>query len=124
MSFDERLDVQVDVDPEVTQAAVPTFLLQPLIENAIRHGLSKLTTPGYIEVAAWRAGDRLHLRVRDNGAGLPTGWTLGEHAGIGLKNTRARLEHLYGPDEYALVVSNNAEGAGACVDVTLPFRNL
>ena len=121
--FSDRLDVRVRVDPDVTAAAVPTFILQPLIENAIRHGIAKLTTPGMIELAAWRSGARLHLRVRDNGPGLPPGWRLDQHVGVGLGNTRARLTHLYGPDDFSLDVSRDDE-RGTCVDVTLPYRPL
>jgi two-component system LytT family sensor kinase len=121
--YADRLDVRVRVDPEVTSAAVPTFLLQPLIENAIRHGTSKLTAAGTIEVSAWRSGERLHLRVRDNGPGLPRGWTLGRHIGIGLRNTQARLEQLYGKGEYSLEVAPD-EDRGTYVDVTFPHRQL
>jgi two-component system, LytTR family, sensor kinase len=119
--FADRLDVHVRVDPEVTAAAVPTFLLQPLVENAIRHGTSKLTTAGEIELSAWRSGERLHLRVRDNGPGLPHRWSLDRHIGIGLGNTRARLEQLYGKSEYSLQIESE-EGRGTCVDVTFPYR--
>jgi signal transduction histidine kinase len=119
--YADRLDVRVRVDPEVTSAAVPNFLLQPIIENAIRHGTSKLTAAGTIEVSAWRSGERLHLRVRDNGPGLPRGWTLERHIGIGLSNTQARLEQLYGSDEYSLEVAPD-EDRGTCVDVTFPYR--
>ncbi len=121
--FAGRLNVQVRVDPEVTAAAVPTFFLQPLIENAIRHGVARLTTPGFIELTAWRSGERLHLRVRDNGPGLPPGWSLDRQVGIGLRNTRARLEHLYGKGQYTLEVGPDGYG-GTCVDVTLPCRSV
>jgi len=119
--FADRLDVQVRVDSEVMTAAVPTFVLQPLVENAIRHGTSKLTAAGAIELCAWRSGDRLHVRVRDNGPGLPRGWNLERHIGIGLGNTRARLEQLYGHGEYSLEVAPDDE-QGTCVDVTFPYR--
>src|SRR4029077_18183781 len=117
--FADRLDVDVRVDPEVMTAAVPTFVLQPLVENAIRHGTSKLTAAGAIELRAWRSGDRLHVRVRDNGPGLPRGWKLESNIGIGLGNTRARLEQLYGHGEYSLEVAPDDE-RGTCVDVTFP----
>ena len=119
--FADRLDVQVRVDSEVMTAAVPTFLLQPLVENAIRHGTSKLSAAGVIELCAWRSGDRLHVRVRDNGPGLPGGWSLGRHIGIGLGNTRARLEQLYGHGEYSLEVAPD-DTRGTSVDVTFPYR--
>ena len=119
--FADRLDVRVDADHEVRTAAVPTFLLQPLIENAIRHGVAKLTTPGVIALSAWRDNDRLHVRVGDNGPGLPAGWSLETHAGVGLGNTRARLEHLYGKGEFALAVTS-VGGRGTTVDITIPYR--
>jgi two-component system, LytTR family, sensor kinase len=119
--FADRLVVQVHVDPELMTAAVPTFLFQLLVENAIVHGTSKLTAAGTIELSAWRSGDRLHVRVRDNGPGLPRGWTLDRHAGIGLGNTDARLAHLYGKGDYSLDVAPT-ETRGTCVDVTFPYR--
>lgn len=119
--FAERLQVRVQADPEVLNAAVPTFLLQPLLENAIRHGTSKLSTAGVIELFAWRSGDLLHVRVRDNGPGLPRGWSLDRHRGIGLGNTCARLEQLYGRSEYSLDVAAD-DAQRTCVDITIPFR--
>jgi len=109
------------VDDDVLAAAVPTFMLQPLVENAIRHGVSKLPAAGRIELSAWRAGQILRVRVRDNGPGLPPGWILDEHMGIGLGNTRARLEQLYGKGAYSLELTSGAEG-GTCADVTIPYR--
>ena len=119
--FADRLDVQVSIDPDVTGAAVPTFLLQPLIENAIRHGTATLTAAGAIQLSAWRSGERLHIRLRDNGPGVPSGFTLERDSGIGLRNTRARLEQLYGLGEFSLEVA--PDGArGTSVDITFPFR--
>jgi two-component system, LytTR family, sensor kinase len=119
--FADRLDVRVRVNDDVLTAAVPTFMLQPLVENAIRHGVSKLPTLGTIELSAWRTGESLRVRVRDNGPGLPPGWTLDQHMGVGLGNTRARLEQLYGKGAYSLEVRSDAE-AGTCADVTIPYR--
>ena len=119
--FTDRLQVRVQVDPDTVTAAVPTFLLQPLIENAIRHGTSKLSSAGLIELSAWHSGDRLHVRVRDNGPGLPRGWSLDRHIGIGLGNTRARLEQLYGKGEYSLEVAPD-DAKCTSVDITFPFR--
>ena len=119
--FSDRLGVRVRVDPEVLSAAVPTFVLQPLVENAIHHGTSKLSASGTLELSAWRSGDCLQVRVRDNGPGLPAGWTLERHSGLGLRNTRARLEHLYGPGNYSFEVTRDGD-RGTCVEVTLPYR--
>jgi signal transduction histidine kinase len=119
--FSDRLGVRVRVDPDVLSAAVPTFVLQPLVENAIHHGTSKLSASGTLELSAWRSGDCLRVRVQDNGPGLPAGWTLERHSGLGLRNTRARLEHLYGPGNYSFEVTRDGD-RGTCVDVTLPYR--
>ena len=89
--------------------------------NAIRHGTSKLSAAGIIDLSVWRTGDRLHVRVRDNGPGLPRGWSLERHMGIGLGNTRARLEQLYGKADYTLDVAPD-EGRRTSVDITFPFR--
>jgi signal transduction histidine kinase len=119
--FADRLEVHVDVAPDVLGAAVPTFILQPLVENAIRHGVSKLTGQGRIEVAAWRDGERLRLRVRDNGPGLPPGWDPDRDVGIGLANTRERLLHLYGASDHALSVGADDDG-GVRAEISLPFH--
>ncbi len=119
--FAGRLDVQMRVNDDVLTAAVPTFLLQPLVENAIRHGVSKLPTAGLIEVSVWRDNETLRVRVRDNGAGVPPGWTLDQHVGVGLGKTRARLEQLYGKGAFSLQLTSST-GTGACVDVTMPYH--
>jgi two-component system, LytTR family, sensor kinase len=118
--FADRLSVRVNVEPDVMAAAVPTFLLQPLVENAIRHGVANLTA-GIIELSASRDGGRLHVRVQDNGPGLPPGWTFDGHAGIGLGNTRARLEQLYGKGNYTLDVGPAGE-SGTRVAITIPYH--
>ena len=120
--FGDRLDVDIDVAPEVLGTAVPTFILQPLIENAIRHGVSKLTGKGHIVVRAWRDGDHLRLSVRDNGPGLPAGWTMERNTGIGLTNTQARLGHLYGDGEQRLSVGPARPDGGVLVEITIPCR--
>ena len=119
--FDDRLRVRVDAQPDTMTAAVPTFLLQPLLENAIRHGTSKLSRAGIIEISAWRCDGRLHVRVCDNGPGLPQGWSLDRNLGIGLSNTRARLEQLHGEGDYGLEITRD-EARRTCVEITLPFR--
>ena len=94
--YEDRLDVVLDVDPLALQALVPTFILQPLLENAIRHGIATRSTPGQIEIQAWCEGDVLHLSVRDDGPGLAVNWDIERGAGVGLSNTRERLKRLYG----------------------------
>ena len=94
--YEDRLDVVLDVDPLALQALVPTFILQPLLENAIRHGIATRSAPGQIEIQAWCEGDVLHLSVRDDGPGLAANWDIERGAGVGLSNTRERLKRLYG----------------------------
>ena len=94
--YEDRLDVVLDVDPLALQALVPTFILQPLLENAIRHGIATRSAPGQIEIQAWCEGDALHLSVRDDGPGLAVNWDIERQAGVGLSNTRERLKRLYG----------------------------
>jgi signal transduction histidine kinase len=93
--FEGRLSVSVHADDELLDKSVPSFLLQPLVENAIRHGIAPRRSGGRIEVSATREGPFLRLRVRDDGAGLPPGWQFPRDAGVGLRNVASRLEHLY-----------------------------
>jgi anti-sigma regulatory factor (Ser/Thr protein kinase) len=113
-----RLSINLDVAANTLDAWVPTFLLQPLVENSIRHGIAPRAGRGHIEVRAWRDRDVLHLEVRDDGPGFPPKLTSG---GVGLANTRARLFHLYG-EAQRLQTRNDPRG-GCVVQVTLPFRD-
>lgn len=105
--FRDRLTAEIRVDPAVLDAEVPSLLLQPLVENSIRHGIEPQSRPGRITVEARPDGAGLLLVVRDNGAGLPPGGFTRE--GIGLANTRARLRELYG-DRHRFELANHAEG--------------
>lgn len=116
--FGERLSVIRDIAPDTVRAQVPNLLLQPLVENAIRHGIEPQSKPGQIRLHARRVNDQLQLEVRDNGAGLPQGGL--DEEGVGLANTRARLQQLYG-NEQKLEFTNAADG-GLIVSVSLPFR--
>jgi two-component system, LytTR family, sensor kinase len=115
--FGDRLEVQFNAPPETLNALVPNLLLQPLVENAIKHGIEPHARVGRIEVVAERINDALVLTVRDNGGGLGQGKG---GTGIGLTNTRARLEQLYGT-EHRFRVSNRATG-GVEVVVHIPAR--
>lgn len=118
--FGNQLEVTVDVAPEVRYAMAPSLVLQPLVENAIRHGISKRASGGTIQVSARAEEGRLVLRVEDDGAGLPQGWTLEHSAGLGLSVTRERVEALYG-DEAAISVLRRP-GGGTVVELKLPLK--
>ena len=95
--FRDRLTTEVQVDARALTCQVPNLILQPLVENAIRHGIAPRSAPGRIEISAARVGDTLRLQVKDNGPGLCALQSFGPTVGgLGLANTRARLEHLYG----------------------------
>ncbi len=116
--FSDRLRPRIDIDPAITQAAVPRFLLQPLVENALRHGIAHRLGGGLVQVSAHREGKHLVLTVRDDGPGLQT--TPDSVSGVGLSNTRARLAALYGSDGTLEVA--NAEGGGVISTVRLPYH--
>ncbi|MET0398073.1 MAG: histidine kinase [Longimicrobiaceae bacterium] len=117
--FGGRLGVEVRVDPAARGALVPHLLLQPLVENAIRHGTSRRRGPGRVEVEAAPGDGGLRLVVQDDGAGYAEGRP-GGGGGIGLANTRARLLALYGPAHRFEI--GPGEGGGTRVAVTLPLR--
>lgn len=120
--FRDRLAVDFGVDPAVRGARVPPLLLQPLAENAVRHGIAPTPGPGRITISAGRRGDVLVLEVENTGAAPPPGAEeeMGARGGIGLSNTRARLAHLYGPAA-GLRLEPRA-GGGAVARVTLPLH--
>jgi LytS/YehU family sensor histidine kinase len=116
--FQDRLKVAFDVPPELSSARVPNLILQPLVENAIKHGVSSQPGCGKVEISARKEKGMLVLRVRDDGPGLAHAPRPGR-SGLGLANTRARLEQLYGDDQ-RLDLENIAEG-GLEVTLGLPF---
>jgi signal transduction histidine kinase len=118
--FEDRFEVITKVDPDVLDAYVPTFILQPLVENALRHGVLTRSTPGQILIEAWRENGSLRLSVRDDGPGLPADWDAAGGSGVGLTNTRERLHRLYGKDQSLDIAA--APGSGVHVALTLPFR--
>jgi two-component system LytT family sensor kinase len=115
--FRDRLAVSVETDPATLDAQVPSLILQPLVENAIRHGIEPHERPGRITLRSARAGGNLVLTVTDNGGGVPPGGFKRE--GIGLANTRARLAELYGARHRFELA--NQPGGGLCITLTLPF---
>ncbi len=122
--FEDRLQVHLDVPAELREARVPSLVLQPLVENAIRHGIGGKSGPGWIAVSAEKFGETLVLRVTDSGAGLSAHAGAGPPAqagsGMGLSITRGRLESLYGPRQSLLL--RNLPAGGAEARITLPFR--
>ncbi len=96
--FADRLVVRFDVEPEALDALLPTLLLQPLVENAIKHGVSKKLEPGHIDIRARQDHDKLWIEVRDDGCGLSDTALTALQKGIGVSTTRARLQHQFGAD--------------------------
>src|SRR5215475_740266 len=119
--FGDHLRIETQIAPEVKYASVPCLFVQPLVENAIRHGISKRASGGTVIVSARRDGDRLDIRVLDDGVGLPKGWTLENSGGIGLSVTRQRVAGLYPEGETCFAVNRRA-GGGTEVEISLPLR--
>jgi len=121
--FGDRLKVTFRVEAGTGAAMVPTFLLQPLVENAIRHGAARPGRVAEIDIAAIRAGEQLRLEVRDNGPGVPDGGPAGRNGGVGIANTRARLVQLYGVGQ-RFDLTNAPDGrGGAIATVEIPYRD-
>jgi signal transduction histidine kinase len=118
--FQDRLRIEIDTAPGTAQALVPTLVLQPLVENAIRHGISRRAQAGRISIRARRTDDDLVLEVEDDGPGLNSDLTPAPGTGLGLKNTRARLEQLY-RDDQAVELSPSPTG-GTVVTLRLPYK--
>ena len=113
--FGDRLSIGVDVDPALLDVTVPLFILQPLVENAIRHGIDRRAGAGRIDIRARAAGDSIEISVADDGAGLSRN---GFHEGIGLSNIRMRLEQLYAT-RGTIALNGNPE-SGTEVVVRIP----
>ncbi|HKO59753.1 MAG TPA: histidine kinase, partial [Pyrinomonadaceae bacterium] len=115
--FQDRLTVRYEIDEQVFDAQVPNLILQPLVENAIRHAVTPKPGKSTVEIRATRRNGKVELQVRDDGPGLPS---VTHGNGIGLSNTRARLDQLYG-SAHTFELSP-ANGTGLQVTVTLPFH--
>jgi sensor histidine kinase YesM len=132
--FQDRLRVEISADPAILDAALPQMVLQPVVENAIRHGVGKSASAGRIKISAVRSNDTLELKVQDDGPGFSSAGFSSEASDgnrsatslpsqsqrIGLTNTRARLKQLYG--EEARLTTGNADPHGATVTITLPYH--
>jgi LytS/YehU family sensor histidine kinase len=118
--FDDRIAFTTDVEPDVKSALVPSLILQPLVENAVRYGIASGASAGHIAIRARRHADSLRLTVKDDGPGLPADWDAEHGFGVGLSNTRERLERLYGKNQ-SFEIAGPPTG-GAEVTLTLPLR--
>ena len=116
--FGSRLRLEYRIDAGAMDVMVPTLILQPLVENAIRHGLEPMVRPGTLGIEAQADGEVLRLRILDDGSGFAPNWQRRE--GVGLANTRSRLERLYG-QQAALTIRDNP-GGGVVVDIQIPLR--
>jgi sensor histidine kinase YesM len=119
MRLDDRLRVEWLIDPDALQATVPHLVLQPLVENAIRHGIAPRLAGGKVDIVAQRENGVLRLKVRDDGVGVqpPAPQAGGGH---GLSNTRNRLKQLYGDRQ--TMTTRSPDTGGFAVELTLPYR--
>lgn len=125
--FGDRLRFETQIDAEVRFAVVPCLVVQPLVENAIRHGISSRASGGSVFVSARRIDDQLEIRVTDDGVGLPPGWKLEESAGLGLSVTRERIRGLHPNDGSSFAVRRRSRDGNGKIDGTeatimLPLR--
>jgi two-component system, LytTR family, sensor kinase len=118
--FSDRLDVTIDLARDAADARVPLLIVQPLVENAVRHGLSQRVREGSLRVRATRDNGTTRIDVEDTGVGLPPGWSLENATGTGLRNLASRLAAEFGDAAVLDVVPR--EGGGVRATVTLPYR--
>jgi LytS/YehU family sensor histidine kinase len=119
--FAENLRIEIQIAPEVKYALVPCLIVQPLVENAIRHGISQRASCGTVTVTAERDRNQVKIRVLDDGVGLPPGWALEESSGTGLSVTRERILGLH-PNGNSRFSVRAREGGGTEVEISLPLR--
>lgn len=117
MMLGERLKINVDIAPETFDARVPNMFLQPLVENAVRHGVAPRKSGGKISISTERKGEMLIIVVEDDGIGRISNWQT--HSGIGLTNTCARLRHLYGENHQFKI--DQCEPNGTKITIAIPF---
>lgn len=120
MRFSDRFLVEMKIDQNTLEARVPSLILQPIVENALRHGIAARNAKGAISLSASRDNGHLRINVYNDGPTLPVGWCLKDCDGIGLANTRARLAQLYG--EAAQLEVKNRDARGVEASLIIPFR--
>ncbi len=118
--FQDRLRVEMDIAPNTLSALVPNMILQPLVENAIRHGIGPRRAPGLVRIATRQVFDELWMEIGDNGVGLRRFGNEAPAEGVGLRNTRARLQQLYNHDHRLSL--EDAPSGGCIVKIHIPFR--
>ena len=120
MRFHDRLTVEMQISPDTLDACVPNMILQPLVENAIKHGIAPRSGGGRIDINAARSNGHLEISVHDDGLGVPFGDLDNLPEGVGLSNTRRRLRHLYG-DRHRFDLEKLVAG-GLGVHLEIPFK--
>ena len=120
--FKDRLSVTVDVEEAAYEAEVPSLILQPIVENAVKYGVSQTIGPGVVTISCRVRSGMLELEVSDTGPGIPESRALTPGTGVGIGNTKARLEQLYGGN-YTLDLTNRPSG-GAMVCIRFPYRRV
>jgi hypothetical protein len=122
LRFGDRIDIQIKVSRTALSAMVPSMFLQPLVENAVRHGLEGRMSGGKIVVSARHVGDQLHINVLDDGVGLPPHWGMETSAGLGIRVTRERFQALYAaPGGHDFTISRRM-GGGTEVAIRIPLH--
>ncbi|MGH7291897.1 MAG: sensor histidine kinase [Myxococcota bacterium] len=118
LRFADRLTFDIDVAAGLERSSVPLFILQPLVENALAHGIGPRAAGGRVSLKAWQSNGRLRMEVTDDGAGLPANGSMRD--GIGLSNTRERLRAMFGTDhDFSLCPAN---GGGVVAHIEIPYR--
>ena len=120
--FGERLEIKMEIEPAALTTMVPPMLLQPLVENAIRHGIERRVSGGTIAVSATAVGDQLQIHVLDNGVGVPRNWRMENATGLGLRVTRERLEALYPECSEDCFTIRRREAGGTEVAIRIPLH--
>jgi signal transduction histidine kinase len=120
LRFGKRLDIRLDCEPAVLSTLIPSMLLQPLVENAIRHGIEGRLSGGMVSVSARQLGEFLQIEVVDDGVGLARDWRMDDCAGLGVRVTRERLEALYSSGGHFAI--DRRKGGGTKVTIRLPLH--